>query len=296
MVDYFLFKQATYKNILDNFDKIGDVVLFDVQDYSKDDYFKTLKSSIRMTYFHAIETLFELIFAIEQGVLKEINEHQDELILQRLASSDFRRNFERIEEIGSEQQLELDKLDVIFRFKTVNEPISLLRYIFYYTLTPDKTTFDKSYWDKMEESLKAIKSVLITLAKDFSDRKEYNSYKHGLRILPLSRKFQAFKNDTNKEIINLDFSDSMTFIHQHKNELSIITKAFDTERDFKMTIVVSYLIANIINIRKGLFFNKEGDQTYVRFFDSTLIDDLSKSNISARDLKFILTYTNNLPK
>ena len=289
MVDYFILKQATYKNILDNFEKAESLVLHDVSDYSKEDYFKILKSSMRMTYFHSIETLFELIFAIEQGVIKEVNEHQDELILQRLATSDFRKNFERISKIANSDKDELKKWDTLYKFKTVNETISLLRYIFYYTLTPDKTNFDKSYWDKLDDSLKAVKSTLIILAKDFADRKEYNSYKHGLRVLPLARKFQAFNSETKKEILSMDFSDSMTFVHQGKNEFSVITKGFDTERDFRMTIVVSDFIASIINIRKGIYFNKKEDKTLVKFFDEKLINELTKSNIKAKDLKFTMS-------
>lgn len=291
MVDYFILKQATYKNILDNFDKIESTVLHDITDYSKEDYFKILKSSMRMTYFHSIETLFELIFAIEQGITKEVNEHQDELILERLAASNFRKNLERIAKIANSDNEELEKWDKLYKFKKVNEPISLLRYIFYYILTPDKTNFDVSYWDKLEDSLKAIKSTLILLAKDFADRKEYNSYKHGLRVLPLSIKFQAFNTVTKKEILSMDYNNSMTFIHTDKKKFCIITKWFDTERDFRMTIVVSDFISSIINIRKGIFFNTKEDKTLVEFFDENLIKEFSKSNIRAKDLKITFSYS-----
>src|SRR5687767_4849837 len=89
MVDFFLYKQATYKNIIDNFEKLEPLVLKDVFDYKKDEYLNAIKSSIRVTYFHCIETLFEIIFAIEAGIRSEPNEHQDELILRRLSNSDF---------------------------------------------------------------------------------------------------------------------------------------------------------------------------------------------------------------
>jgi len=184
MVDYFIYKQVTYKNILDNYSKVESIVMHNVFDYNKENYFKTLKSSIRITYFHSIETLFELIFALEQGIRSEVNEHQDELILQRLAKSDYRINFERINRIANNDQDELKKWDEEFIFKSMGKPISLIRYIFYYIISPDNITLDKVNWDKMDPSLNSIKKTLILLAKDFADRKEYNAYNMDLEYYP----------------------------------------------------------------------------------------------------------------
>lgn len=285
MVDYFLFKQATYKNILDNFEEAQPIVLKDVTEYLKEDYFKSIKSSIRITYFHSIETLFELIFAIEGGIREEVNEHKDETILARLANSNFRKNFERIARIAEGDENELSKWDELFQFESMNEKISLLRYTFYYIINPSNTKIDKAYWDKMPASLDVIKNTLILFAKDFSDRKEYNAYKHGLRILPMKRNLRVYDNDNKKEIFNMDFSDSSTFIYRDKKEFSIITKGFDTQRDFNMTVIASEFMASMINIRKNVYFNKTDEKMTVKFFEQDKIDGLSKINITARDLK-----------
>lgn len=284
MADFFLYKQTTYKNILDNFEKVEPIVMMGVKDYIKEDYIKVLRSSIRLTYFHCIETLFEIIFAIERGIRTEVNEHQDEMILQRLSTSDYRKNFERISRIASSDADELKRFSEKIYLDVVGEEISILRYIFYYILSPKNVNITKEWWDRMEPSLAAIGEALRTLAKDFSERKEYNAYKHGLRIIQMKQKFQVYNSESTNEMINFDFSDSMTFITESKDELTLITKNFDTERDYKMSIVASDLIASIINIRKAVYFRK-GEETMIKFFEDDKIKSSSKQNINVREMK-----------
>lgn len=286
LVDFFILKQATYKNILDNFDKVEPIILNGVEQYAKEDYLNTLKSSIRVTYFHCIETLFEIMFAIEAGIRSEENERQDELILQRLLNSDYRKNFKRISKIASGDRDALAAFDDKIYLKRTGHDMSVLQYLFYYTLTPRTFSVGSHWWEKLEPSLKAIKNAIIILAKDFSDRGEYNSYKHGLRIIPMKSKFEAF-DLTGKAILSLDFVDSMTFLQQSKEEFSFVTKNFDTERDHKMTILASELMANIINIRKSVYFNKDGEKINLGFLEHEFLKAADKTNIKSRYLKFI---------
>lgn len=136
----------------------------------------------------------------------------------------------------------------------------------------------------MPQSLEAIKIALRILAKDFADRKEYNSYKHGLRVLPLTQRFQAWEPNTNKQILDLNFSDAMTFLTDTKSEFSITTRNFDTQRDYNMTNVVSQLISNIINIRKAAY-SKPKEEVLVMFFEPDKIVESGKQNVSSRELK-----------
>lgn len=284
MVDYFLYKQAMYKNILDGYDELESKILKDVTGQVKADVIKTLKSSIRITYYHCIETLFEIIFALDKGINHELNHHQDELILQRLSNSDFRKNFKRIEDIALPNSKELARFDRTLSLDVVGEEISILRYIFYYTITPKNNTIGNEWWARMPESLEAIKLALTAFAKDFSDRTEYNAYKHGLRVLPLTQKFEAWETETNKKILNLDFHDAMTFLTESKDEFSITTRNFDTERNYKMTILASQLIANIVNIRKSAYSNPK-EEALIMFFETDKVMDSGNQNVASGKLK-----------
>lgn len=126
MTDFFLYKQVIYKNILDNYDEAEPLVLKGVTGQIKADVLKVLKSSIRVTYYHSIETLFEIMFAIESGIRTHPNPHQDELILQRLSNSDFQKNFQRIEKIAASDTEELKKFDETIFIEAGDENISLL--------------------------------------------------------------------------------------------------------------------------------------------------------------------------
>lgn len=284
MVDYFLYKQAIYKNILDNYEELEPKILKGVNGQVKADVVKTLKSSIRLTYYHCIETLFEIVFALDKGIVHEKNHHQDELILQRLSNSDFRKNFKRIEDMALPGSAELAGFDKTISLDVVGEDISILRYIFYYTITQKNNTIGTEWWDRMPESLEAIKLALVEFAKDFSDRTEYNAYKHGLRVLPLTQKFEAWEAATNKKILNLDFSDAMTFLAESKEEFSITTKNFDTERDYRMTMLASQLIANIVNIRKSAYSNPK-EEVLIMFFHPEKILENSKKDVSSGKIK-----------
>src|SRR5450759_5251940 len=90
----------------------------------------------------------------------------------------------------------------LFHEKTV----SLGEYVFYYNVT---ATGD--YVDKIKVSLEAIKSGLYALAKEFSDRKEYNSYKHGLRLVQAMNFLKIARADNLNQIANFDLSDSLTY-------------------------------------------------------------------------------------
>lgn len=81
------------------------------------------------------------------------------------------------------------------------------------------------------------------IARDITNKDEYYAYKHGLRIIS-ANKSMALANPITMEIeIEFDLTDSMSFYSKCKNldELTINTKVFDSERDFRMTYFCSNL-------------------------------------------------------
>ena len=61
----------------------------------------------------------------------------------------------------------------------------------------------------IKNSYKGIAKGILILAKDFSDRDEYNAYKHALRIYPSMQKLIFADHKTLKERISFDLSNSM---------------------------------------------------------------------------------------
>src|SRR5688572_8268271 len=88
--DYYIYKMMTYHSILDNIDKFKEEILREsVSGFIKEDFQRMLKSEIRQTLYHSIETVFELIFAL---LPKNTSQLEDINILANLSNSDWRKN------------------------------------------------------------------------------------------------------------------------------------------------------------------------------------------------------------
>ncbi|MBA7549602.1 hypothetical protein ES705_42092 [subsurface metagenome] len=201
---------------------------------------RKLKAEIHFTYFQIIEALFELIFALEN--------RKDKLLWFYISFSPYKKNFRRIGKVASGI--------TDFLFKDVDLPfgkvIPLIQYIFYFG-----AFFPISDTD-MKNNLEMIKRILILFAKDFSDRNEYNAYKHSLRFYhsPIWLEFGEILNgDKTKPILNMNAEDSFTFLCKNQDgNIDLRTKAFDPNRDYKMIALCHNLIQNVINLRKRSFF------------------------------------------
>lgn len=275
-INYFDYKQGSLRYLLENYSKVGlDKTIFE---YKDKDYITAIRSDIRQTYFQAVETVFEVFFALLPDKKGKISNR----IIEKITISPL--PYSKIRDIAKEEN-SLDFLDSELRFPN-NEPISLGEYIFYYGLyrmEDIRKDFPKS--------LEAIKYALWILANEFSDRKEYNSYKHGLRILPALQKFAICEVDTMKEQLSWDLDGSMTFYSYDKKteEVSYTTKTFDSERDIRMTSICSFLLWNMIKFR-DVTFNKEKKETDYKFaipiFGKDQIDEATKTDVKIQDFKY----------
>ena len=244
-------------------------------------YHKTLKSDLRQTYFHSIETLFEILFALSPTEKKGFD---DENILLNITNSNQKETFNRIQKIAKD----ISELDYLDNSTTLNsEKISIGHYLFYFGILPNNK-FPNEMFDEMKNSLESIKLGLQIIAKDFSNREEYNSYKHGLRIIPALKQF-AFAAADNLEIkLSWNLSESMSFYYRTKNpdELKMVTKLFDTERDYHMAYFCSNLIFNMVYFRR-LHFYKESikdDKIPILMFGKDEIEKCNKINVEMQDL------------
>lgn len=295
--DYHIYKLVTLKQILDNTDKFEKEFLTGaITGFEKVDFQRTIKSEIRQSYYHAIETTFELIFAL----IPSNGQTNETEVLFKLSTSEWRQNNDRIRKIAEDSDgLEfLEKQIKVHENGKVNDiQISIARFLFYFGIIPGNKSIPKKYLKLIEPSLKAIKLGLKIIAKDFIQRGEYNSYKHGLRIVPALKHFYILNSETQKSILDWDLSDSMTYISldSKKEEIKFTTTVFDTDRDIKMTLFCSNLISNLILLRKaGLNKFKKDEKVPILFFDEEEVSNVSKSGVSLQNLVYKMTRIKNV--
>jgi len=279
-VNYFDYKQAYQSYALKNIKEFGleDKIL----DYSEKDFRQAIKSDIRQTLFQAIETVFDLVYALTKT---RRGKYLDVEILRTLSFPTL--YYDRIGKIAKDK-LELDFLDKEVYLED-NISVTLCEYIFYFGAAENQ-----DFRPKIIESLGAIKEALYILAKEFSDRKEYNSYKHGLRIVPALTYFIIQNPTTKKNLGKWDLSDSMTYYSENEKsgKMEFITKVFDTDRDLKLTSLCSNLIWNIIKLR-DLAFNKKKPGEIVSLkvilFTKDIVSEANTINTSFQNLRLSTT-------
>jgi hypothetical protein len=284
--DFHKFKSILYNKILEDLPKY-EIEMFgqELEKEHRDAFRRTIKSDLRQTYYHSIESFFELFFALLSNNKPNFD---DQNILFTLTNSNWKTNYDKITKIASDE-ISLDFLDeeVIFNGHTT----TVGHYLFYFGLF-DKTKLPANFFEKANQSIEAIKYGIKIIAKDFVDREEYNSYKHGLRIIPATSELMLADAQTMEIKIRWNLEDSMSFYSKTKdpNELKIKTKLFDTNRDYAMTYFCSNLISNLVFTRQVSMYKeqkiKEKKQMAVAFFGKKEIEDCNKMNVEIQDLVY----------
>lgn len=243
--DYYIYKLGTLKAILSDVQKFDKKFLSNhVQRVNYKNYSRFIKSELRMTCFHAIETLFELVFALEpiNGMLR------DEKILHSLTTANPNSNYLRIGKIANDSS-ELDFLDVIC---AEGQEVPVWLHIFYFQIHP-------KYKNDLLESGNAIKYFLSTVATIFSNRSEYNAYKHGIRIMNTLVSFSIGTKFNKNDEFSIDLTDTMSLFSIEKdgakNPIAEIVDVipFNTERDIEIIQICYHIIHNIINCRREFY-------------------------------------------
>ncbi|HUI29717.1 MAG TPA: hypothetical protein VLX91_05835 [Candidatus Acidoferrales bacterium] len=254
LIDHFLYKQYTLFNALEKLPELKSKILDGLVEINEAEYAKTLRLEIRATYFQAIETLFELIFSLEP----RSNVIDNRQVWYFLSTSRWRENYKRIESIAASDTAFLDQEINA----NENLKVPFIQYLFYFGVT------NPSMQDAVRRSLNPIKKFLIEFAKEFSDRDEYNAFKHSLRILPTLQKVEFGTSESEKPVMALDMSNSMTYLVEEGESISFRTKPLDTLRDMRMGLVCSYLISNIVRSRR-VHFTKKPEGHLHTFSDET---------------------------
>lgn len=249
-------------------------------------FLKARKIDLRTTVYQAIETVFETVFALAPENNQLYNN-----IPYRILNSNQNTNFSRIKDIASS----IDNLkfldEKIIKVKNKKELISVGMSIFYFGIQLSHVN-EKKYLN----SLQAIKFALHLLAKEFQNRFEYNSYKHGLRVFEFQNKISLCNPDTREELISFDFSDSVTYYIKNKNEkiIETQTKVFDYRRDYAIINLCYNILYSITSNRDYTLNNKsyqdKSKLLYHCFFSEKKIKDCFNRNTKVGDLNTKETY------
>ncbi len=267
-LNYFNYKQNSLEILLKK--KPPAKLKHQIFGFDEEEYKLSIQCDIRQTYFQALETVFELFFVLSP----DINGIFSEEIIEKLSTSGF--SYDKIKSIyENEKYLDYLNNTVHYPDKTKSK---VGEFIFYFGIYK----FEK-YKPLIPESINAIKFALRCLAEEFQDRREYNCYKHGLRIIPALKNISfhdpaSWENILGENVkFNLDNSMSFYSYDKKTNITEWITKKFDTNRDIRMTKLCSNLIWNMIK-SKAVAFNrgkhKPDAKIEVMFFG---IDEIKKA-------------------
>lgn len=281
--DYHIFKQRLYADILYDIPHYEEKIIGrKLEESEKKSLIFYLRLEIRQTLMHSIETLFEIILALKPSASGEL---YDSDIVERLLNSKWRKNNNIIREFAYEDS-SLDFLDT--EIDAYGVKTSILRYLFYPGL---KLENEKNLF---LNSINAIKFGLREIAKEFTNRADYNVIKHALRGIPFIKSLVIANSETSEIIANYDFSESMTFYKNkdnNKNEVEVVTKLFNSEFDLKLIEFTSGLIHNIMVLRESLFFrhsSEKVDKVTVRFFNDKMIEDLLECKKEVMEFKITI--------
>jgi hypothetical protein len=255
--DYWLYRIMLLKNSHDNFDQLKSSLTKNTEEIADKDFRRVIRTELHFLYFQMIETLFEIIFAVSK------HDNRDLWVALTFSNdsktSFFSETYKKIAELNSYSDIFTKKMKTEIEGKTVDVPV--LKWIFYF-IYPTKLNDEE--WAK---NLENIQRLLLMFSRDFTDRGEYNAYKHSLRFYnaPFS---MAIGLTGSKQMFSLGSSeDSITFLEEQKktgktgkavatSQIMRTQKPFDFERDYQLCILIYAMIKNIIYTRKYTLLNE----------------------------------------
>ena len=275
--DHWMYRVQLLKTVHDESEQVGPMVSKDLRGFSIDEFKRMLRTELHFLYFQMTEALFELLFALARYQLSDLW-----IVLSfsgNTRSTYYSNTYRKIRALALGQLADPDLRHVRkVRTKNGEEEWSLLRRVIYYGydfgLTPDQ-------W---KANLENIESLLKVFAKDFTDRGEYNAYKHSLRLYS-HRASLSLGKEGGPMVGSLRSEDAVTFIEEYSDEqdqgskrnairAAVATKAFDFGRDYRCCVAIYRLICNMINTRKARAMADELEQPpqVHTFHDSKVTD------------------------
>lgn len=254
--DYWLYKIAFLSNAHKDFGKVKQLLTSDLADVNEEDFKRMLRTEMHFLYFQMVETLFEIMFAMSQHDNRNL---WVALTFSNERDTDFYSNaYAEIKSLALGKMKSFLSQNITTTIDGKPIIIPLVRWLFYF-IYPSKMSNDE--WSK---NLESIERILTIFAQDFSERGEYNAYKHSLRFYNTS--FSLAIGSIGMQQVKVSHTlgqstDSIIYLEEHEKNKSNITingrrriartiKPFDFERDTRCCLIIHSLIKNMISTRK----------------------------------------------
>lgn len=225
----YIFEKATLlKGVVDNPVSIIDSIQGngDIQFRNHEAITSHLKAEIHFTMYHALESMFAMIFAL----IKQPNN-----VWKWLNTYNFYKFNEMIAEVADSnisvisEKSELETIELLF-FK--NCPKEFRGQV------------------QTKNAIQNISKILTLCANEMIDKNEYNSYKHGLRIISGDLRLNLVNENESKEE-TIDNVPGFVYLDtKNKESAKIVPKQYSYERSYKIIRVSWQLTSLMINQRK----------------------------------------------
>lgn len=223
--------------------------------FDKEKLKRSYQYELHMTSYHSSEALFGLLFAFL------FEKDTPWVYLTEYSFVDFNKLVDGIKNKGLESIMKEEEIS------------NFIQQLFFAGVT--KNEFDD--YGKVEKSIEFVNQYLKSLATTLSDKKDYNSYKHGFRGLPIKSTITIQKQQINvpqlessgEACLYLDFD----FENDKRSKrLKIVTKIYSYKTALNIIITNTRLIKNIIEVRKQILIDKNNQITFSLFHDREVKD------------------------
>lgn len=272
-LSYWANKIALLHNSFISYEKVRDVLNKEIDKPNDDEFLLMLKIEIHFMYYQISEALYELIFALEKSDEKKL--------WKQISVSKF-ENYPKIKAISEGKNSLFNKKIMLAKEDNINDKmeISFLRYVFFHYMDFNKIDVD------LDKNLEIIKKLLSIVAFDFSNREEYNAYKHSLRFI-IDKPYMGFQPVNEDKKFEFEADEGFGFLVRKENKKEIIIeevlKSFTTDKDLKMCKYCSWLINNIIASRRAYYFSTK---SALVFFHEIDIDEIFKEVRELAEIRF----------
>lgn len=165
----------------------------------------------------------------------------------------------------------------------IKEPEKWLRDILYPTITESHEKYQKT-----KDSAIFAKKYLNRLVREYIRHKEYNAYKHGLRIFPGPGRFQDTDEDTSGEGVTGIRGDSLEFLtyellllgDEHEYRIKRTSKKYDVKVDINIISTTTWLLQNFLERKRVESKAVQGQKVT---FNLALLDNLKLEDIFRSD-------------
>ncbi|WP_299528960.1 hypothetical protein [Ulvibacterium sp.] len=274
-LNYFDYKQNANEHLLNLDEEAIAKIVKGIYHYNIEDFRNSIMMEIRMTCLWTIDTLFELMFCLLPDHKQRL---QDDNILNNLSKKKpYYRDLNKFVN-GSKGRFDAFKWSVKYSKKNEDKEYhcSVLRHLFY------KDLFELPEEKEIQISVKMIQTALKYLGSEITqNREQLNSFKHGLKLFPFLKEFNAVAPGNVDNAVHVDLKGSISYqtIDKKQRTRKIQTSTLNPERDLVITRLCTCMIYNIIILRKTVKerFKIDG-KNLIFVFTEKLMEELDKNN------------------